>query len=62
MKKLDRKKIIAAAEAMDGRGFCTACGHEACEVEPDAHEYECENCGEPAVYGAEELIVAGHID
>ena len=38
-------------------GFCTACGAEADGVEPDARNYECESCGERAVYGAEELLM-----
>ena len=32
----------------------------ACEaegVEPDARRYDCEICGEPGVYGAEELLL-----
>ena len=28
-------------------------------VEPDARKYECDCCGEPKVYGAEELIMMG---
>ena len=27
-------------------------------VEPDAEQYECESCGEPAVYGAAEIPIA----
>ena len=26
------------------------------DVEPDAREYECDSCGKPSVFGAEELI------
>lgn len=37
-------------------GFCTACGADAEGCEPDAHGYECEHCGEPTVYGAEEFL------
>jgi len=48
--------------ATGNRGFCTACGAEAHGVEPDAHDYECEICGEWAVYGAEELIVTGEYE
>ena len=40
-------------------GFCTECGAEKDSCEPDAREYRCEDCGERAVYGAEELIVMG---
>ena len=40
-------------------GFCRACGevnHGGCES--DAHEYICEHCSEPSVYGFEELAIA----
>ena len=40
----------------DNPGFCVACGHEQGGCEPDARRYECEACGEPKVYGAEELM------
>jgi hypothetical protein len=33
------------------------CGAEAEGVEPDARRRECESCGEPGVYGAEELLM-----
>lgn len=39
-------------------GWCTYCGawtHDCCE--PDAHNYECPECSNRTVYGAEELIV-----
>jgi hypothetical protein len=52
--------VIAACAADDNSGWCVACGEEACGVEPDAAEYECESCGQRAVYGAEELLVRGH--
>ena len=32
-------------------------GEDADGVEPDARRYECECCGEPGVYGAEELLI-----
>lgn len=38
-------------------GFCIQCGEETEGVEPDASRYECEACGEPGVYGAEELLI-----
>lgn len=41
---------------LDNPGFCAACGEEAEGCEPDARKYECEHCGERAVYGAEELL------
>lgn len=42
---------------LDDPGFCLACGHEQGGCEPDARNYECEACGEPQVYGAEELML-----
>ena len=55
-KTVSQDEIIEAIEADDNLGFCVACGAQAYGVEPDAREYECENCGEMAVYGAEELL------
>lgn len=43
--------------SLDNPGFCTWCGAEAEGVEPDARKYPCESCGEPGVYGAEELLI-----
>ncbi len=52
--------ILEACErsmfGLDNPGFCLACGCEADGCEPDAREYECEACGAPKVYGAEELV------
>ena len=48
--------VIEAVEADDMIGFCTACGDEAYNVEPDARQYPCETCGENKVYGAQELL------
>lgn len=52
-------RVMAACEADDNLGFCIACGDEAFGVEPDARRYECEACGERAVFGAEELLIMG---
>ncbi len=41
---------------LDNPGFCLACGLEHGGCEPDAREYECEACGEPTVYGADEIL------
>lgn len=49
--------IIAAVGEDDCRGFCVSCGEMAFNVEPDARKYTCESCGEPCVYGAEELLM-----
>lgn len=43
--------------SFDDPGFCLSCGCEHDGVEPDAREYDCEMCGEQAVYGAEELLL-----
>jgi Zn finger protein HypA/HybF involved in hydrogenase expression len=43
-------------------GFCVNCRHEQYNVEPDARNYVCEECGQPEVFGAEELLVMGLVD
>lgn len=55
--KVPLDRIMEACEADDNMGFCMACGEEAHGVEPDAAGYPCECCGEPRVYGAEELLI-----
>lgn len=56
---LDR--VIECAErgmtGLDNPGICVACGADAEGVEPDARRYECECCGENAVYCGEELVI-----
>lgn len=42
---------------LDNPGFCLFCGQEAEGVEGDATEVDCEFCGDPGVYGAEELLI-----
>lgn len=53
-------QIIEAAErqmiTLDNPGFCLSCGQEVDGVEPDAHGYWCETCGQKEVYGAQELV------
>jgi predicted RNA-binding Zn-ribbon protein involved in translation (DUF1610 family) len=47
-------------EAMESYiGFCVDCGAERETCEPDACKYDCPECGNLSVYGAEELIVMG---
>lgn len=43
----------------DCTGICIDCGEEVTGVEPDARRYDCDCCGAPAVYGAEELLIMG---
>jgi len=50
---------LERAAGQGDAGFCLACGAEAEGIEPDARKYECESCGAPKVYGAEELILMG---
>ena len=49
--------LTEAARDDECRGFCVKCGADAYGVEPDARGYACEECGAPAVYGAEELLL-----
>lgn len=55
------ERVMSAVEryhaSLDNPGFCVACGEDADGCEPDARRYECECCGEHAVYGAEELLM-----
>lgn len=44
-------------ETLDNPGLCIACGEDVDSCEPDARKYTCEVCGEPAVYGVEEILM-----
>ena len=60
-----RPTIDQATDALNSdrnAGFCTSCGEEAHNVEPDARGYKCESCGEFAVSGAEEIVISGQYD
>ena len=61
---LNHNEVMQAAEestfGLENLGFCIKCGYEQDGCEPDARKYECEECGENAVYGAEELILMGY--
>tara|TARA_Y100000310_G_C20152577_1_gene565462 strand:+ start:339 stop:539 length:201 start_codon:yes stop_codon:yes gene_type:complete len=60
-KSLTHNRVLAAAEeqmfGLGNGGFCIKCGNEQEGCEPDARQYECEACGEKAVYGASELML-----
>lgn len=43
-------------------GFCLSCGEYADGVEPDAHGYRCDACGEYAVAGAEHILLTGQYE
>jgi hypothetical protein len=55
--KLTIKAIMTAVEKDNGTGFCVACHGRQTFVEPDAKGYPCKRCGEPAVMGAEEMLM-----
>ncbi len=60
MRKFKLEDIEAAMA--DQLGFCLACGAARDCCEPDARNYECEECGEREVFGAEELIIMGVVE
>jgi hypothetical protein len=56
-KALTMAQIVRAVKADNMTGFCVHCRARAKNVEPDARNYPCERCGEPAVMGAEEMLM-----
>lgn len=46
----------------DQEGICRACGEHFANLGPTAQRYECEFCGEDAVYGAEQFLREGWIE
>ena len=44
---------------LDNPGFCTACGEWTDGCEPDMEDGICpaDDCGQPAVYGAEQMLL-----
>lgn len=58
---ITQERVMEAVEremtTLDNPGFCIACGEEAGDCEPDARNYECDHCGERAVFGAAELLM-----
>jgi hypothetical protein len=59
---LDMNRVVEAVEeqmtSLYNPGFCLKCGYEQDGCEPDAEGYECENCGEHSVSGAENCLFA----
>lgn len=45
----------------NSQGVCLACGAWRDCTEPDARDYDCEECGETQVYGPDELLVMGRV-
>lgn len=60
-KSITPNRVAGAVEramiTLDNPGFCVACGSDADGCEPDARNYECDECGKRAVFGAEELLM-----
>lgn len=63
MNKLTQERVLNAVSrnwsTLENPGFCLACGADADGVEPDAENYECVECGEYMVFGAEQVLLAG---
>jgi DNA-directed RNA polymerase subunit RPC12/RpoP len=57
MATIDFDSLMRACESQDYIGFCVNCGAEHYGVEPDASYYECDDCGERTVFGAQELLI-----
>lgn len=55
--KVTLMRVLEAVGEDNNLGFCTECGAEAFDCEPDAQNYECENCGANKVFGAEYLLL-----
>ncbi len=64
---LDDGTTVAVPEAylspcsMDDVGYCTRCGAERFQTEPDARAFRCDECDADKVYGAMELLIEGRI-
>jgi len=60
-KSITFERVEAAVDSqtygLENPGFCLACGadHDGCE--PDAEGYECYECGERKVSGAENVLM-----
>ena len=54
---MDLDKLMELVEEDDNLGMCESCGHVQHNIEPDAENYMCEECGKDTVYGAEILLL-----
>lgn len=59
MNNLTFDQIQSALEQDDNIGFCTSCGELHSNIEPDARNYKCSNCGLFQVFGVEQIIIEG---
>ncbi len=57
MSETDIEEVMNAVANDERLGFCTACGHSQDGCEPDAENYQCEECGERKVCGAEHILI-----
>lgn len=57
----NQDKLLAVCRnnmfGMGNTGICKACGAEREGCEPDARNYECYECGEHRVFGAQEILM-----
>ncbi len=58
---ITEERVLEAVERtmwdLDMPGFCKACGADVGNIEPDADDVECDQCGSPSVIGAEQLLL-----
>ena len=59
---IDLEELTASLENDDYLGFCLNCGWQQDGCEPDARNYECDECGHSAVFGAQELALMGALE
>ena len=62
LQKIPYDLIEQALQDDEYLGYCLACGAEHDGIEPDACHYQCDQCGERQVYGAEEILIMGMVD
>ena len=59
--RIDADELMEAIVNDEMAGFCLDCGERTSSlVEPDARNYTCDGCGQPQVFGAEELLIMGY--
>ena len=54
------EEVEEAEESMSG--YCVRCGAMRDTCEPDARKYPCDDCGQMAVYGTDELMIMGLVE
>ena len=50
------------AATLSNWGFCLNCGSQQDGCEPDARDYGCDECGQRAVSGAEEILLTNQYE